>query len=148
MVFDNVLASVHLAKVKILCLRSCQWGESVYLNCGHQWACCSSPRWMSNERHGGWHWRENRRTRRKTCPSASLCSTNLMWTDLGANLGLCSERPVINRLSHGTVSSYYGNDLVCLTLSGIICWITSNSELRKPTVDSFSHLSLFTTICR
>jgi hypothetical protein len=42
-------------------------------------------------------------TRRKTCPSATLSTTNLTWTDLGSNPGLRGERPATNRLSHGTV---------------------------------------------
>jgi hypothetical protein len=44
---------------------------------------------------------ENRRTRRKTCPSATL-SINPTWIDLGANLGLRGERPATNDLSHAT----------------------------------------------
>jgi hypothetical protein len=46
--------------------------------------------------------RENRRTRIKTCPSATLSTTNPTCTDQGANPGLRSERPATNRLSHGT----------------------------------------------
>jgi hypothetical protein len=38
----------------------------------------------------------------KTCPSATLSTTNPTWTDPGSNLGLRGERPAINRLSHGT----------------------------------------------
>jgi hypothetical protein len=34
----------------------------------------------------------------KTCPSATLSTTNPTWTDLG----LCGERPATNCLSHGT----------------------------------------------
>jgi hypothetical protein len=41
-------------------------------------------------------------TRRKPCPSATLSTTNLTWTDPGSNPGLCGERPATNRLSHGT----------------------------------------------
>jgi hypothetical protein len=41
-------------------------------------------------------------TRRKTCPSATLSTTNFTWTDPGSNPGLCGERPATNRLSHGT----------------------------------------------
>jgi hypothetical protein len=36
---------------------------------------------------------ENLRTQRKTCPSATLPTTNLTWTALGANLDLRSEKP-------------------------------------------------------
>jgi hypothetical protein len=41
---------------------------------------------------------ENRSTRRKTCPSATLSTTNPTWTDPG----LGGEKPTTNRLSHGT----------------------------------------------
>jgi hypothetical protein len=51
---------------------------------------------------------ENRRTRRKTCPSATLSTTNPTWIDPGSNPGLRGERPVTNDLSHGTaVQDYY-----------------------------------------
>jgi hypothetical protein len=45
---------------------------------------------------------ENRRTRRKTCPSATLSTTNPTCIDPGANPGLRGERPATNDLSHGT----------------------------------------------
>jgi hypothetical protein len=46
--------------------------------------------------------RENRRTRRKTCPCASLSTTNPTWIVLGANPGIRDEKPATNLLSHGT----------------------------------------------
>jgi hypothetical protein len=54
---------------------------------------------------------ENRRTRRKIYPSATLSTIIRTWTDPGANQGLHDERPATNRLSHGTAyfSVYYGN---------------------------------------
>jgi hypothetical protein len=39
------------------------------------------------------------RTRRKTCPSATLSTTNPTWTDHG----LHGDRPATNHLKHGTV---------------------------------------------
>jgi hypothetical protein len=49
-----------------------------------------------------WNW-ENRSTRgKKTCPSATLSTTNPTCTDPGSNPGLRGERPATNRLSHGT----------------------------------------------
>jgi hypothetical protein len=45
---------------------------------------------------------ENRRTRGKTCPSATLSTTNPTWTDPGSNPALSGGRPAANRLSHGT----------------------------------------------
>jgi hypothetical protein len=44
---------------------------------------------------------ENRRTQRKTCPSATLSITNPTWIDPGANLGLSGEMLATNCLSHG-----------------------------------------------
>jgi hypothetical protein len=40
----------------------------------------------------------------KSCPSATLSTTNPTWTDPGSNPGLRGERPATNRLSHGTAS--------------------------------------------
>ena len=48
---------------------------------------------------------ENRSTRGKTCPSATLSTTNPTWTRPGLNPGLRGERPATNRLSHGTAST-------------------------------------------
>jgi hypothetical protein len=45
---------------------------------------------------------ENRSTRGKTCPSATLSTTNPTWTDRGSNPGLRGGRPAANRLSRGT----------------------------------------------
>jgi hypothetical protein len=44
---------------------------------------------------------ENRRTRIKTCSSATLSTTNSTWTVLGANLGLHDEKLVTNLLNYG-----------------------------------------------
>jgi hypothetical protein len=45
---------------------------------------------------------ENQSTRGKTCPSATLFTTNPTWTDPGSNPGLRGGRPAANRLIHGT----------------------------------------------
>jgi hypothetical protein len=45
---------------------------------------------------------ENRSTQKKTCPIATLSTTNPTWTDPGSNPGLRGGRPAANRLSHGT----------------------------------------------
>jgi hypothetical protein len=45
---------------------------------------------------------ENRSTRRKARPSATLSTINPTWTDPGSNPGFRGERPATNRLSHGT----------------------------------------------
>jgi hypothetical protein len=45
---------------------------------------------------------ENRSTRGKSYPSATLSTTNPTWTDPGSNPGLRGGRPQTNHLSHGT----------------------------------------------
>jgi hypothetical protein len=45
---------------------------------------------------------ETRRTRRKTCPSAALSTTNPSWIDPGPNPGFSCECPATNDLSYGT----------------------------------------------
>jgi hypothetical protein len=49
---------------------------------------------------------QNRSTRGKTCPSATLSATNLTWTDPGSNPGLRSGTPAANRLSHDPALEY------------------------------------------
>jgi hypothetical protein len=48
---------------------------------------------------------ENRRAPRKTCPSATLSTTNPIWIDRGAKPGLRGERPTTNDLSHVTAQT-------------------------------------------
>jgi hypothetical protein len=66
--------------------------------------------------------KENRRTQRKTCPSATLSTINPIRTDQSANPGLRSERLATNSLSHGMTSyslkTTVGGDL----LSGCFKW--------------------------
>jgi hypothetical protein len=50
---------------------------------------------------------ENRSTRKKTCPSATLSNKNPTWNDPGSNPGLRGDRPAANRLSHGTAREKY-----------------------------------------
>jgi hypothetical protein len=54
-----------------------------------------------------WYWLrgESRRTRRETCPSTTLSTTNPTWIDPDTNPGLRGERPATNHLSHGTAVS-------------------------------------------
>jgi hypothetical protein len=43
---------------------------------------------------------------RKTCPSATLSTTNITSTDVHVNTGLSSKRIANNHLSHGMASSF------------------------------------------
>jgi hypothetical protein len=46
---------------------------------------------------------EDRSAREKTCPSATLSTTNPTWIYPGSNPSLRGESPATNRLSHDTV---------------------------------------------
>jgi hypothetical protein len=46
--------------------------------------------------------RGNQRTRRRTCPIATLSTTVPKWTEQGANPGLRGQEPAINCLSAGS----------------------------------------------
>jgi hypothetical protein len=76
---------------------------------------------------------ENRRTRRKTCPSATLSTTNPTWIDPGANSGLHSEKPATNRLSHGTAAwlKYLTYHLVPVLAPNYKQHSLSPAEVRK-----------------
>jgi hypothetical protein len=54
----------------------------------------------------------------KTCPSATLSTTNPTWTDPGSNPGLRGERLATNRLSYGTafLKGSYKNKFSCFLL--------------------------------
>jgi hypothetical protein len=52
---------------------------------------------------------QNWSTRRKTCPSTTLSTTNPTWTEPGLNPRLRGGRPAANRLSHGT--AVFGYDV-------------------------------------
>jgi hypothetical protein len=50
---------------------------------------------------------EKRSTRRETCPSATLSTTNRTWTGLGLNQDLRGERPLTNCPCHSTAHDNY-----------------------------------------
>jgi hypothetical protein len=52
---------------------------------------------------------ENRSPGGKTCPSATLSTSNPTWTDPGSNPGLRGEKPATNRLSRGTTICSFGH---------------------------------------
>jgi hypothetical protein len=48
-------------------------------------------------------WQGKPKYSEKTCPSATLSSTDPTWPDQGSNTGRCGRKPAINRLNYGTV---------------------------------------------
>jgi hypothetical protein len=72
---------------------------------------------------------ENRSTRRKSCPSATLSTTNPTWTDPGSNPGLRGGRPAANRVSHGTAKAV----LIAKQLTILKTEAESSSEMSANT---------------
>jgi hypothetical protein len=73
-------------------------------------------------------------TRRKTCPSATLSTTNPTWTDPGSNSGLRGERPATNRLSHGTACSMGVGWFVYWTVVCAEVWVPTRKVLLLPLI--------------
>jgi hypothetical protein len=75
--------------------------------CGHFWPIVQVPydRWgwlWSNWRNE--HWQGKPKYSEKTCPSATLSTTNPTWPDPGSNPGRRGGKPTTNRLSYGAIS--------------------------------------------
>jgi hypothetical protein len=84
------------------CCCSCRWGETISPNCGRQRPIvhpeCDIWLWS----HGGITLTgEKRWTRRETCPSATLSTTNPNWNDSAGNQRILGKRLANNPLSCG-----------------------------------------------
>jgi hypothetical protein len=64
------------------------------------WHVC--PSWYVWAVTVEWHWQTKQKNSEKICPSATSSTINPLWTHPAVNQGLRCERPVTNRLSHGT----------------------------------------------
>jgi hypothetical protein len=82
------------------------WGEAESTwYCGHYWPIVPAPvdrwwwlwrsRWNEN-------WQEKRKYWEKTCPSATLFTTNPTWPDMDLNPSRRGGKRATNRLSYGT----------------------------------------------
>jgi hypothetical protein len=73
---------------------------------GHWMAYCTCPGWL-------WWWRiwwnedwqGKPKYSEKTCPSATLSTTNPTWPDRGLNTGRRGGKPATNNLSYGAAST-------------------------------------------
>jgi hypothetical protein len=80
------------------------WGKTVPLYYGPKWAYCTILWWHKYWALLEWWVPAGRwSTLRKTCPSASLFTINIIWTSLDLNLGLHSDKPAANCLSYDMV---------------------------------------------
>jgi hypothetical protein len=83
--------------------------------CGHYWPIVPAPddRWWWLWRNW-WNedWQGKPKYSEKTCPSATLSTTNSTWLDPGLNQGRRGGKPATNRLSYGATFC----SLIILTL--------------------------------
>jgi hypothetical protein len=80
------------------------------LYCGHFWPIvpAADDRWgwlWSNWRNEDWQ--GNPKYSEKTCPSATLSTTNPTWPEPGSNPGRRGGEPATNRLSYGAALKKY-----------------------------------------
>jgi hypothetical protein len=69
---------------------------------GHSFAYCTCPGWLWEWRIWCNEWQGKPKYLEKTCPDATLSTTNPTWPEPGLNLGRRSEKPTTNRFSYGT----------------------------------------------
>jgi hypothetical protein len=62
----------------------------------------SDDRWWLWSSQWNKNWQGKSKYSEKTCPSATLSTTNPTWTELGSNPGRRNGNPVDNRLSYST----------------------------------------------
>jgi hypothetical protein len=110
------LVSLHRPKWIAACSLTGLWALSFYCCDGVTLCLCGTvagngpfaqppdDTWVNMEQRWNDTDRRNRRIRRETCFSATLSSTNLIWTALGANQSLRCKKPATNRLSYSTVT--------------------------------------------
>jgi hypothetical protein len=84
--------------------------------CGHYWPIVPAPddRWWWLWRNW-WNkdWQGKPKYSEKTCPSATLCTTNPTWLDPGLNPGRRGGKPATNRLSYGATYNEYYSKIIC-----------------------------------
>jgi hypothetical protein len=70
---------------------------------GHLLSYCACPGWLWGWRIIRWNenWQGKPKYLEKTCPTATLSTTNPTWPDPGSNPGRRGGKPATNRLSYG-----------------------------------------------
>jgi hypothetical protein len=95
---------------------------------GHWMAYCTCPGWL-------WWWRiwwnedlqGKPKYSEKTCPSATLSTTNPTWRDPGSNPGRRGGKPATNRLSYGAAQEMY---LLDDSIAYVDTAVTGSAEVR------------------
>jgi hypothetical protein len=98
----------------------------VHWHVGHWMAYCTCPGWLWLWRIW-WNedWQGKSKYSEKTCPIATLATTNLTWPDPGLNPGRRGGKPATNRLSYGAAMT------IILTMQKLIWRACSCTLLDK-----------------
>jgi hypothetical protein len=94
-------------------------------------APASDDRWRMWCSRWSKNWQGKPKYSEKTCPSATLFTTNPTWLDLGSNPGRSGGKPETNRLSYGAAihatSFFIQHTIIITTDSKLMCPIESQS---------------------
>jgi hypothetical protein len=91
-------------------------------------AYCTCPGWVWGWRIWWDEWQGKAKYSEKTCPGATLSTTNPTWPDPGLNPGRRSGKPTTNRFSYGAATSPLNystnkwNNCFSLYGSTALCW--------------------------
>jgi hypothetical protein len=121
-------------------------GETKSLNCFHQKANCLSPRWrMGMESHGVVTVTVNRKTWRRTFPSAAMPTTTPPWADPGANPFLRCQGSATSHLSRGTAKAQLARLIPTLNPTFHYEWLLSSARWVESTY-IITHYFLWPTL--
>jgi hypothetical protein len=91
---------------------------------GQLLAYCTCPGWLWELRIWWNEWQEMPKYSEKTCPDATLSTTNPTWPDPGLNPGRRGGNPATNRFSYGSAYRHgYDNVLFGIHKSDLFALI-------------------------
>jgi hypothetical protein len=118
---------------------------------GHCWPIVPAPDdrwWWLWSSWWNENWQGKPKYSEKTSPSATLCTTNPTWPDLGSNPGRRGGKPATNHLSYGTANLRFikraGSFLttcMIICLSRILFHVVNNMYLHFYPYVSFKNTS-------
>jgi hypothetical protein len=110
------MAIDHTSKVTFRVFSLVSWLDWVHLTSAANWPIVPAPddRWW-RVWTSWWNgtWLGQQKYSEKTCPSATLSTTNPTWPDLGSNPGRRGGKLSANRLSFGTAYHYNVTSSYC-----------------------------------
>jgi hypothetical protein len=103
------------------------------------WSIVACPGWL-------WWWRiwwnedwqGKPKYSEKTCPSATLSTTNPTWRDPGSNTGHRGGKPATNRLSYGPAVKLNINSALLILMEGD--WLSTNRDIPFCSQDVHYHI--------